>query len=141
MNNDALMADLSRWAREDARIDPNAFGCRFYDQCNASIGGALCRGKFCMMSYVGRHYGDDGTFRLAVVGMDHGDPKGGNFDQRREGIEAVYQHCRDNRLNPHYEGVVKTAMAVFGSAGNHCRCTTSCQKLREPSAFCVIDRI
>lgn len=142
MSNQALIADLDHWARKDAHIDPKTFNCRFYEECNASVGGKLDHGNNCMMSFVGREFGVNGTFRLVVVGMDHGDPEGGSFEDRRAGIEDWYQKggCK---FNPHYKGVVKTAAVFFGSAGDYCRrmCGTSCQKSREPSLACVIDRI
>jgi hypothetical protein len=146
MNNDALMADLNRWAREDARIDPNVFDCRYYDNCNASVNDTLWRGKGCQMSYVGRHYGSNVAgepFRLVVVGIDHGEPEGATFSESRAGIEKWYQ-AGGKDFNQHYKGVVKTAAAVFGTTGEYCRrmCTTSCQKSHDPSASqCVIDRI
>lgn len=145
-SNDALMADLNRWAREQARIDPPAFQCRYYKNCNASIGGTLPGGAGCMMSYVGSKYGSDAVgeeFRLVIVGIDHGDSIGGNFDKRRTGIEGNYQDGGKN-FNQHYKGVVKTAAAVFGESGNYCRqnCTKACQKPCEPELTqCVIDRI
>ncbi len=146
MNIDALMAELNRWARENARIDPNAFDCGHYDSCNASAGGALWRGEGCQMSYVGRHYGSDAAgeaFRLMLVGIDHGEKGGADFDGQRRGIESSYQDGGKN-FNPDYKGVVKTAATIFGGAGQYCRemCTKACQKWRNPTAAqCVIDRI
>lgn len=146
MNNDALMAELNRWAREDARIDPHAFDCRHYDSCNSSVGGTLWRGKGCQMTYIGRHYGSGAAgevFRLMLVGIDHGEKGGADFDECRRGIECWYQDGGKN-FNPDYKGVVKTAATIFGSAGQYCRqmCTAACQKSRDPAAAqCVIDRI
>jgi hypothetical protein len=34
--NDALMAQLTSLARDNARIDPAAFDCPFYKECNSS---------------------------------------------------------------------------------------------------------
>jgi hypothetical protein len=145
MTNDALIADLKNWSRK-ARIDPNAFDCPYYHKCNASIGNKLQSGKGCLMSYVGREFGvdsGDGAFRLVVVGIDHGEPSGGNFDESREGLEKWYQKGGCD-FNQHYRGVVKTAAAVLGSVGEYGRqmCVTSCQKSRDPaSSRCVIDRL
>src|SRR5712691_9110336 len=111
MSHDALMAELNRWAREDAHIDPKkTFRCRFYKECNASVANNLCEGKYCSMSYVGRHFGADGAFRLAVVGMDHGEEFAADFEDRRSGIEKTYQK-EGGDFNSHYEGVVRTAAA------------------------------
>jgi hypothetical protein len=149
MNNDALLADLNRWARDDARIDPPTFDCRHYDSCNASANDELDRGAGCLMSYVGRQYGRNATgetgeaFRLVIVGIDHGEPEGGTFEKCRADMEKCYQEGGKN-FNPHYKGVVKTAAAIFGKTGEYCRekCRTSCQKSRDPAAaWCVIDRI
>ncbi len=137
VNNVAVMASLNRWAREDARICPDVSACRYYDACNAT---GILAGKHCMMSYVGIKYGGAGSFRLAVVGMDHGDPKMGDFEDRRSGIESWYQNGGVG-FNPHYAGVVKTAAAVLGE--DHCgrKCERSCQKAHDPSSPCVLDRI
>lgn len=146
MGNKELLDQLTEWARDIARIDPTRFDCRFYGECDSSIGNALWRGDGCSMSYVGRNYGSnviDGGFRLVVVGIDHGEKGGDTYEGRRTGIEAYYQG--DGRpFNPHYRGVVKTAATVFGDTGEHCRqnCTKACQKSRASTASqCVIDRI
>ena len=140
MDSHDLMTELKVWARQE-KIDPHEFDCRFYSNCNASVGNSLDLGKTCMMSYVGRQYEQDG-FRLVIVGMDHGDPEGADFEVRREQIEGSFQ-VREEDFNFHYQGVVKTAAAVFGARGNYCRgnCTRACQKLRDPSADCVLNRI
>jgi hypothetical protein len=110
--------------------------------------GGILDDKHCLMSYVGRDYGGPGVFpRLALVGMDHKFRIGGGFMARRLGIEKCYQNGGDE-FNEHYKGVVKTAAAVFGSAGGFCQrmCRKFCQKsralpsLRHP-ACCVLDRI
>jgi hypothetical protein len=139
MNTDATMAALDTWAREDAHIYPDVSTCRFYSACNA---GGILNGKHCMMSYVGRDYGAPGTLRLALVGMDHRDQKSGSFGERRTGIEGVYQTKDNNKLNPHYQGVVKTAAAVFDSSDcTICAENWMCRKSRAPSISCVIDSI
>jgi hypothetical protein len=141
-NNGALMSHLDRWAREDARIDPDPsfFNCRFYDQCNASAGGQFCSGKYSSMSYVGREFGTG--FRLAIVGYDHGETYGHNFAQARSGIVNYYQNGGED-FNQHYKGVLETAAAVFGSEADYCgrMCKRSCQKSRDPQSSCIIDRI
>lgn len=147
MNDDALMADLKSWARKDAQIEPDVFDCPCYKNCDASAGGGdtLGSGKTCMMSYIGEQFASNvpgEKFRLVLVGIDHGEPEGATFEQRRKGIEDWYQKGGNN-FNPHYRGVVKTAAAVFGSTGDCCRrmCTTSCHKSRDRApSQCVIDR-
>jgi hypothetical protein len=136
MDNASLMAELIRWAREDARIDPGTFDCRFYSACNAH--GQLCHGEYCSMSFIGRQFGEG--FRLAVVGMDHGDRETANFADRRKGIEDAYQPRGAGWLNPHYQGTVKVAAAVLGSADcAGCAENAKCQRSR--GVACVIDRI
>lgn len=140
MDSHELMTALEEWAQE-AKVDPHGFACRFYSECNKSVSESLDGGSTCMMSYVGRQYEQDG-FRLVIVGMDHGEAEGADFEQRRGQIEDAYQKGGYN-FNPHYQGVVKTAAAIFGGRGNHCRhnCTRFCQKSRNASADCVLDRI
>lgn len=146
VNNDPLMAELSQWARQEARIDPEDFKCRYYDECDGSAHGALWRGGGCQMSYVGRNYGVDivgGPFRLVVVGIDHGEKGGATFDECRTRMEKYYQ-VGGKHFNPHYKGVVKTAAAVFGTTGEYCNksCTSSCKRASDPTGtHCVIDRI
>lgn len=146
MDNERLLDQLTDWARNTARIDPTRFDCRFYGECDSSIGNALWKGNGCLMSYVGRNYGSnaiDGGFRLVVVGIDHGERGGGTYEGRRAGIEEYHQGS-SRPFNPHYRGVVKTAAAVFGDTGEYCRqnCTKACQKARAPTTpQCVIDRI
>ena len=146
MDNESLLAGLVGWATEDALIEPSVFDCNYYTSCDKSIGGTLCRGEGCKMSYVGRQYGStaiDGGFRLVIVGIDHGEKKGANFDKHRKFVEDYYQRDGD-RLGPQYKGVVKIAASVFGRSGAYClkNCTRSCQKSRDPNAIqCVIDRI
>jgi hypothetical protein len=140
------------WARENALIDPHDFDCRYYDRRNGSVvGGHLWRGKGCQMSYIGRHYGSciaEENFRLMLVGIDHGEKGGADFDEMRGGVEPIkgiedwYQNggCK---FNPDYKGLVKTAAAVFGVTGEYCQthCTASCQRSRNPGAAqCVIDQ-
>lgn len=146
MDNEALMLDLVSWARGDAHIDPDNFDCRYYSECNKSIGSTLWRGDGCRMSYVGRQYGstsiDDG-FRLVIVGIDHGAKGRWTFEECRDELEHWFQKGGCS-FNPHYRGVVKTAAAVFGNSGDYCRtnCTKACQQSRDPEArHCVIDRI
>jgi len=140
------MSSLVSWARDDAHIYPPNFDCRYYTECNDSVGGSLWRGSGCLMSYVGREYGssalDDG-FRLVIVGIDHGGKGGGTFAERREEVEGYHQLGKW-KFNPHYKGVVKTIAAVFGRTGDYCRenCIRSCQQSRHLDAtHCVIDRI
>jgi hypothetical protein len=143
VSNDRLMANLDDWARENARIDPAVFDCHFYKKCNASMDDKLDpHGKNCMMSYVGREFGCDEPFRLVIVGMDNGSLGGGNFEYRRASLER-WLKSGNNNFNPHYRGLVKTAAAVFGVAGEHCRkkCTKRCQKMLQPSSPCVITKI
>jgi hypothetical protein len=142
MTNDALMAELDTWAREDARMWPDVSTCQSYGVCNRQ---GILNGKHCMMSYVGRDYGAPGISpRLALVGMDHRDQGRGDFADRRSEIEHFYQN-RGCRFDPHYVGVVKTAAAVFGSSALRCQeaCLKerSCQKSRDSTQPCVIDRI
>lgn len=139
MNNDPLMDSLDMWARKDARICPDVSTCRFYGTCNAA---GILNGKHCTMSYVGREFGSPTSFRLAVVGMDHGDQNAEDFEKRRLGIERYYQNggCE---FSQHYAGVVKTAAAVLGAAGDRCggECKRTCQKASGPSLACVLDHI
>jgi hypothetical protein len=146
MNNDSLMDRLKVWSRERAQIDPDSFDCRFYAECNASIHERLQGGSGCQMSYVGCGYGaNTDSFRLVIVGMDSGegeDKVGKDFDAARMSIEGWYQ--KDGcPFNPHYQGVVKTAAAIFGSSGQNCArlCDKSCQKSNIGAIDCVIDRI
>ena len=98
------------------------------------------------MSYVGSHYGSrtaGEVFRLMLVGLDHGDRGGADFEEIRAGIEDWYQNGGKN-FNPDYKGLVKTAATIFGSTGHYCRqmCAAACQRSRDPAAVqCVIDRI
>jgi hypothetical protein len=146
MDNDRLMTALERWAGEEAKIEPTSFDCSYYSRCNTSAGGQLWGGNGCMMSYIGCRYGSTSSghgFRLAIVGMDHGEATGENFSTCRSNMEKVYQVGGGN-FNPHYKGVVKTASAVFGNTGAYCRenCQKSCQKSRDAGANgCVMDRI
>lgn len=146
MDNKTLMSDLVSWARNDAHIDPDDFDCRYYSECNDSIGNALWRGDGCRMSYVGRQYGSismDNGFRLVIVGIDHGAKGRWTFEECREELEHWVQKG-GFPFNQHYRGVVRTAAAVFGSSGDYCRtnCTKACQKSRDAEArHCVIDRI
>jgi len=86
MSNDAIIAELNHWSNEDAHINYRTFSCQYYDMCNGSVGNALCEGKNCSMSYVGRDYGVVGSYRLVVVGMDHGEAVAEDFETRRLGI-------------------------------------------------------
>src|SRR4030081_1620582 len=62
--------------------------------------------------------------------------------ERGTGIEGVYQTKDNNKLNPHYQGVVKTAAAVFDSSDcTICAENWMCRKSRAPSISCVIDSI
>src|SRR2546425_897579 len=103
LNAQTLMTQLEQWAAE-AQIAPDDFKCPYFEDCNASINGELQGGAGCCMSYVGPRYGDD--FRLAIVGMDHGEFYGGTHKERQEGIQNHYVHDRKD-FNPHYAGVVK----------------------------------
>src|SRR5947208_1044164 len=138
LNPKTVMTQLERWAAYDAQIAPDHFKCPYFEKCNASVNGELRGGEGCCMSYVGHRYGRD--FRLAVVGMDHGEFDSSTHRQRQEGIQNVY--VRDgNEFNQHYAGVVKTAAVILGKSAVHCRlnCTASCH--RTPDARCVINRI
>jgi hypothetical protein len=133
-----IMTQLEAWASNDARINPSCFACAHYAACNASINQELEQGDGCCMSYVGPRYG--AGFRLAVVGMDHGDFMRASFDERQRGILDCYVKGR-NHFNSHYAGVVKTAAAVFGKRGYHCQtpCTKSCDAANNEN--CVIKQI
>jgi hypothetical protein len=134
----SVIAHLEKWATEDARIAPDHFACLHYKACNASVDEDLQGGKGCCMSYVGPNYGED--FRLAIVGMDHGDFESFTFEGRREGIQNCYVRKR-KKFNQHYAGVVKTAASILGKSGDHCRvhCLRSCHATKPET--CVIDRI
>jgi hypothetical protein len=150
VDNDVLMGELTGWAERTAKIDPNHFDCAYVDACNASTGGKLSKGKGCHMSYLGRRYGEklgDLEFRLMFVGIDPGErEKSFTFQETRdgkEGIETLYP-ISGCRFNQHYEGIAKTAAAVFGEAGARCRrdCIRSCNKKHdvEPT-FCALNHI
>ena len=145
--NDTLMQTLTSWAKDEAYISPDTFACRYYDECNRSVGGRLGTGTGSQMSYVGRHYASDEVaidFRLVVVGMDHGEKSCGGYEVARTGLEAWYQ-AGGKAFNPHYRGVVRTAVAVFGDGAAYCRanCVSRCKGGRRPDtkATCVINRI
>jgi hypothetical protein len=135
----SIMTRLEAWASNDSLITPpDRFACPHYGACNASINQELREGEGCCMSYVGPHYGNG--FRLAVVGMDHGDFEPATFEIRQRGILKCYIEDR-KKFNPHYAGVVKTAAAVLGKSGTHCQtfCTKSCDSTNNTD--CVIRRI
>ena len=90
------------------------------------------------MSYVGPEYGEG--FRLAIVGMDHGEFTSETFEERQVGIQDCYLN-RQEAFNQHYAGVVKTAAAILGKSGGHCRthCLQSCHATKDEA--CVINRI
>jgi hypothetical protein len=140
MSNETIVAKLTSWAEQEARIFPDVSTCRFYSECNTN---GILSGKHCMMSYLGREYlnGND-SFRLAIVGIDHAERESGSFEDRQRVIEYWYQSGRA-RFNQHYKGVAKTAAAVLGAEGAYClrNCTHTCQKSHDPSAPCVLDRI
>src|SRR4051794_15190502 len=114
MANEALMAALETWASQTAKIDSHSFGCAFHSSCNKSTGGNLSsRGEGCMMSYVGRRFSagtPEATFRLMIVGLDHGRHGFASYRGRQQGVEADYVY-NTNPFNDHYAGVVKTAAA------------------------------
>lgn len=132
------MTQLEAWAGDGALIAPDRFACPHYGACNASINQELREGEGCCMSYIGPRYGSG--FRLAIVGMDHGDFMRATFDERQRGIVDCYVKGQNN-FNPHYAGVVKTAAAVLGKSGAHCQtsCTQSCDATNNED--CVINRI
>lgn len=134
----SVMAQLEKWAIEDARIAPDHFACLHYKACNVSVGEELQGGEGCCMSYVGPKYGEG--FRLAIVGMDHGYFDSATFEGRRDGIQDCYVN-KQKKFNQHYAGVVKTAAAILGKSGDHCRehCLQSCHATKPET--CVIDRI
>jgi hypothetical protein len=93
MNNEDVMNALQRWARDEAQIDPHpqVFRCRYYDECNHSVGEKLWRERGCQMSYVSRRYGSSpDAFRLVLVGMDHGDPGGDDFEGWRDRLDTGF---------------------------------------------------
>jgi hypothetical protein len=145
--SNALMQTLTSWARNEARISPDVFACRFYEGCNRSVGGRLGPGTGCQMSYVGRRYApeeDPAAFRLVVVGMDHGEKSCGDYEVTQYGLERAYQ-VGEGDFNQHYRGVVRTAVAVFGDGAAYCRanCGSRCTGGSRPdtAAACVINRI
>lgn len=145
--NVALLSSLEAWARDEARISPDTFACRFFEGCNHSVSGNLGPGTGCQMSYVGRGYAQEeasGDFRLVIVGMDHGDKSCGDYKATREGLENWYQ-VGGASFNPHYKGVVLTAVAIFGDDASYCRanCASRCSGGNQPgrAATCVINRI
>lgn len=123
---------LAAWTRS-AAIDPECFACVHSVECQASCKGTLEP----MMTYVGRSYGS--RLRMALVGMDHGEPERATVEQRQAGITRSYQELRCN-FNPHYRGVVRTAGACLGAFGRSCReeCLKRC---RGRGANCVLDVI
>ena len=138
VGTESIMTQLEAWASNDALIAPDRFACPHYGACNASVNQELREGKGCCMSYVGPQYGK--WFRLAVVGMDHGDFELATFEERQRGILDYYIKGR-NKFNPHYAGVVKTTAAVLGKSGAYCQnsCTESCEATNNED--CVINRI
>ena len=120
MTSTDLKSQLQQWAR-DREILPQEFRCAHYDDCQASRKNIppLQRGDTCMMSYIGRRYGDT-PYRLAIVGMDHGEHDGGDFHVRSDRIEAA-SYQQQGAFNQHYRGVIKTAAAVLGEEGRFCR--------------------
>jgi hypothetical protein len=122
--NHDLLKGLTTWARQ-RKILPREFECPNYAKCNGSRGSRppLDRGNTCLMSYVGREYGEPVSgkaFRLAIVGLDHGKTENvGGFTERQRGIEDYY-YSRQKKFNPHYAGVIRTAAAVLGQRGKHC---------------------
>ena len=136
MNNQTLMSDLDRWAKEEVRLLPKVATCSYFSNCSAG------RPLECTMSYIGRLYGEADQFRLVIVGMDHRDAEAADFVQRRAGIENYYQKG-GRQFNEHYRGVVKTAVAALGNLGTYCEanCRQVCRKSRTTSAPCVLDRI
>lgn len=150
MTDKELMDDLNKWSTDVATINPlKDFECAWYKECNSSIGETLNRGNTCLMSYVGRQYGDgtQSTFRLAIVGMEHRsyDPVG-SYEDRRDGIESYYQ-VEKHDFNQHYRGVVKTAAAFLGAAGKFCEtnCVKKCARAMGMHADgiseCVLEKI
>lgn len=126
-----IVDNLTEWAK-DRHILPETFECPKYSECQDSRKSRkfqlLDRGNTCMMSYVGSEYGgtvSGKSFRLAIVGLDHGDTDGGDFDARQSGIEDWY-YVRREAFNPHYQGVIRTAAVIVGRAGEHC--LKKCQK-------------
>lgn len=123
--NHDLLKGLTTWARQ-RKILPREFECPNYAKCNGPRGSRppLDRGNTCLMSYVGREYGEPVSgkaFRLAIVGLDHGNGKygGHDFAERQQGIEESYYDDRQV-FNPHYKGVIRTAAAILGEAGHYC---------------------
>jgi hypothetical protein len=99
------------------------------------------------MSYVGPRYehpveGHD--IRLVLVGMDHGSdaqgPYSEDFASRQRAILSIPKR---GSFNPHYQGVVRTAAAIFGSATACATCAeqNQCQRRTEPDRRCVLDMI
>jgi len=130
-----LIAQLERWARERRILPRDEFDCAHYPDCQESRRrrnlGLLERGRTCMMSYIGIDFGamySGKPFRLAIVGMDHGESAGGDFAERQSSIELYYYNGR-NKFNQHYRGVIRTAAAILGEAGQHCldACKEKCE--------------
>ncbi len=140
-----LMSNLDDWARTDSNIEPSAFGCQYYISCNDSARGSLGRGTCTQMSYIGRHYGEaiEGSdFRLAIVGIDHGEKERASYVECRDGIENCYQIGGYN-FNADYKGISKVASAIFGRSSRRCNefCSSNCTKNSTGTENCVIDRI
>src|SRR5579859_4770858 len=120
-NDNTLLLRMESLAKE-RRILPQEFNCPRYDDCQRSRRirklPLLNRGNTCTMTYIGRDYGNlvaDESFRLVIIGKDHGystEPE--DFLRRRSVIE------QPGKFNPHYKGVIKTAAALYGHAGQHC---------------------
>jgi hypothetical protein len=131
-NDSALLLRMESLAKERL-ILPQEFACPRYDDCQRSRRiktlPLLNRGNTCSMTYIGRGYGNlvaDKSFRLVIIGMDHGystEPE--DFLRRQSVIEEP------GKFNPHYRGVIKTAAALFGSAGQHCfdKCVEKCERV------------
>jgi hypothetical protein len=124
--DDELISKLEQWALARGIPPGSRFACPHYQQCQesrSSLNYPLLRaGDTCMMGYVGRCYGDvisGKPFRLVIVGMDHRDSESGSFADRQAGIEDWY-YVQRRRFNSHYAGLVKTAAAVLGEAGQYC---------------------
>ena len=140
--NTELISRLDDWARSrERRIWPHDFHCPHYECCKRSLGDSatLDGGKTCSMSYVGKDYGlpvSGKPFKLAFVGIDRGYKGGGeDFAEMQSGGERWFYRGEAN-FNQHILGVIETAVAILGQAGQYCqnRCLQQkkCRRRQSP---------
>jgi hypothetical protein len=120
-----LVSRLDDWARE-RHSSPKKFHCPHYEECKGSLGKGptLNVGDTCSMSYVGKDYGkpiDGKPFKLVFVGIDRGFKGGGeDFADMQSGGESAF-YGTETKFNQHYLGVIETAAAILGQAGQYCQ--------------------